>query len=183
MTVHRPNVREYFYYLLQGLVTSVALTYFFENIARRLVVDFFSTHLAGFVLIVILAPIIEEYFKVYPLFRRHAETARSLIKLGLMSGLGFGISEFIVYVFFAGVPFTIRIPGLLFHAASTSIIASGISKYRFLRFYIIAVILHSVNNFFAELGELWLIGGLITVFTTYILAYREYLSAEDEYTL
>ncbi len=183
MKVHRPSTGEYIYYFAQGLITSVALTFFFENIARRLVNDFFSTLLAGFVLIVILAPIIEEYFKVYPLFSRHPETARSLIKLGFVIGLGFGVSEFIVYVFLGGVPAVIRIPGLLFHAASASITASGISKNRFLQFYVIAVVLHAANNLFAELGEIWLIGGLATVLVAYILAYREYSSAEDEYTI
>lgn len=183
LEIHRPNIKEYLAYLIQGLITSVAITFFFENLARGLVTDFFSTQIAGFLLIVILAPVIEEYTKVYPLFRRHSETARSLIKLGFCSGLGFGISEFIVYVFFAGVPSYIRLPGLLFHAASTSITASGISKNQFLRFYAIAVILHSINNFFAELGEVWFIGGLGTVILTYIFAYRQLSSAEDEYTI
>ena len=183
MEVHKPDTREYLYYFVQGLVISVALTFFFESIARRVVSDFFSTHMAGFLLIVILAPIIEEYFKVYPLFNRHAETARSLIKLGFFSGLGFGVSEFFVYVFFAGAPVIVRLPGLLFHAASTSIAASGFYKNEFPKFYAIAVLLHAVNNFFAELGDIWLIGGLATLLLAYIIAYKEYSSAEDEYTI
>ncbi len=181
--VHRPGVKEYLYYFVQGLIISVALTFFFENMARGLVTDFFSTQMAGFVLIVVLAPIIEEYFKVYPLFSRHAETARSQIRLGFFSGLGFGISEFFVYVFLVGAPVSVRLPGLLFHAASTSIAASGFSKHQFLQFYAIAVILHAVNNFFAELGDIWFFGGLATVLLAYILAYREYSTAEDEYTI
>jgi hypothetical protein len=183
LEVHRPSAQEDLYYLVQGLIISVALTYFFENMARSLVVDFFSTRMAGFVLIVVLAPIIEEYFKVYPLFARHAETARSLIKLGFFTGLGFGISEFFVYVFFVGAPVAVRLPGLLFHAASTSIAASGFSKNEFPMFYAMAVVLHAVNNFFAELGDIWLFGGLATVLLAYILVYREYSTAEDEYTI
>ena len=183
MTVHKPNTREYLSYLTQGLVTSVILTFFFETLARDLVNEYFSTQMAGFVLVVVLAPIIEEYFKVYPLRNRHPETARSLIKLGYITGLGFGISEFIIYVYLANVPALIRLPGLFFHAASASITTTGITKNRFTQYYLVAVILHAINNFFAELGEIWLIGGLATMFLTYIIAYREYITAEDEYTI
>jgi len=45
-------------------------------------------------LIVILAPFIEELAKVFPLFYRHGETERSLVTLGLLIGLGFGVAEF-----------------------------------------------------------------------------------------
>jgi hypothetical protein len=181
--VHKPSTGEYLYYFVQGLIISVGMTFLFENLARQVVNDFFSTRMAGFVLIVGAAPIIEEYFKIYPLFTRHAETARSLIKLGFFSGLGFGLAEFCIYVFLAGAPVTIRLPGLLFHAASTSITATGISKNQFTQYYVIAVVLHAVNNFFAELGDIWFIGGLATVLLAYIISYRDYAAAEDYYTI
>ena len=183
MEVHKPSNAEYLYYFAQGLVISVAMTFFFENLARQVVNDFFSTQMAGFMLLVVAAPLIEEYFKIYPLFNRHAETARSLIKLGFSSGLGFGLAEFFVYVFLGGAPVAIRIPGLLFHAASTSITATGLSKNQFSQYYIIAVVLHAMNNFFAELGNLWFVGGLATVLLAYIISYRDYSVAEDYYTI
>jgi len=183
MEVHRPSTAEYLYYFSQGLVISVAMTFFFENLARQIVNDYFSTQMAGFILIVGAAPLIEEYFKIYPLFSRHAETARSLIKLGFFSGLGFGLAEFFVYVFLAGAPVVIRLPGLLFHAASTSITATGLSKNQFTQYYILAVVLHAINNFFAELGDLWFVGGLATVLLAYIISYRDYSAAEDYYTI
>ena len=55
--------------------------------------------------VAIVAPFIEEFAKVFPLFYRHGENERSIITLGLLTGLGFGITEFLFYVFILGAPF------------------------------------------------------------------------------
>ena len=41
-----------------------------------------------------LAPLIEEFSKTYPLFYRHGETQRSIVRLALMIGLRFGVEKF-----------------------------------------------------------------------------------------
>jgi RsiW-degrading membrane proteinase PrsW (M82 family) len=99
--------------------------------------------------IAVLAPFIEEFAKAYPLFYRHGESQRSLFTMGLLVGLGFGIVEFFEYVLLLGVPFWVRLPGIFFHAALTSIVAYGIASRRSALFYLIAVFFHSSVNFLA----------------------------------
>ncbi len=60
--------------------------------------------------IVLLAPFIEEFAKVGPLLYRHGENERSIMNLGIFTGLGFGITEFVLYPFVLGDPF---FPGFL----------------------------------------------------------------------
>jgi hypothetical protein len=67
----------------------------------------------------------------------------------VLVGLGFGIVELLTYVSVLGTPIIYRLPALLFHPASTSIIAYGITTKRPLPFYLIAVFLHFSNNYFA----------------------------------
>jgi len=119
--------------------------------------------------------------KAYPLFYRNGETERSIFTLGFLTGLGFGISEFFVYVFAQGVPIPIRLPGLIFHAASTSIVAYGIGTKQPIRFYLVAVVLHFVNNFTALFGALWLVGGLGAVLLAYLLAWYLYKRTSERF--
>ena len=97
----------------------------------------------------VVAPFVEELAKVFPLFYRHGETERSIVTLGVLIGLGFGISEFFLYVVFLHVPPIARVPGVIFHASSASITAYGIAKKNPLPYYLISVMLHAANNFFA----------------------------------
>ncbi len=109
--------------------------------------------------VIILAPFIEELAKVFPLFYRHGETERSIVTLGILIGLGFGISELVLYVAFLGVPLIDRIPGVIFHASSAAITAYGIAKKNPLPYYLLAVVLHVANNFFAYevCGDFWFV--------------------------
>ena len=66
--------------------------------------------------------------------------------LGFLVGLGFGIIEFLEYVLILKVPFFFRLPGIFFHAASTSIVGYGIANKKPAAFYLIAVALHFSNN-------------------------------------
>ena len=61
--------------------------------------------------IVLLAPVIEELAKVVPLLYRHGENERSIMNLGILTGLGFGITAFVLYPFVLGAPFFF--PGFL----------------------------------------------------------------------
>ena len=92
--------------------------------------------------------------------------------LGFLTGLGFGIAEFFLYVFLFDAPFFLRIHPIFFHAASTSIVTYGISHRSTLKFYALAVALHFLNNLFASLGDLWFIGGVGATIAAYYLAYR-----------
>jgi RsiW-degrading membrane proteinase PrsW (M82 family) len=167
--IHRPDVSEMLFFLLSGIIISIPFTIFFEQFANLFcfLLPLFSGQLCS---IAILAPFIEEFAKAYPLFYRHGETQRSIFHLGLLTGLGFGITEFCLYIFVYNAPVVIRIPGLLFHAATTSVVAYGIARKKPLIFYLLAVFLHFSYNFFTVLGNAWyFIDTLILIFT-YLLS-------------
>ena len=127
----------------------------------------------------ILTPLVEEFAKVYPLFYRHGETERSIFNLGFLVGFGFGITEFFLYTFLLGVPFYLRLFGILFHASSTSIAAYGTAKKRIIPFYLLAVALHFANNFIAVIGSLNYLLVIINV-GTYYLSYYLYRGTSEK---
>ena len=95
--------------------------------------------------------------------------------------MGFGVSEFLIYVLFLGVPFYARLWGILFHASTTAIIAFGIAKRRTWIFYLIAVLLHLANNFMALLGGSWgVIGSTAIEVMSYIVAWRLYRRTREK---
>src|SRR5690606_8690604 len=138
--LHRPNTNELMFFLLSGAILSVPLTLFISQYVSTLLVGL-STFAATLISVTVFAPLIEEFSKVFPLFYRHGETQRSIFHLALMVGLGFGIVEFITYIAM-GVNPIIRIPGLLFHPASTAITAYGIAIKNPVPYYFAAVMLH-----------------------------------------
>jgi RsiW-degrading membrane proteinase PrsW (M82 family) len=175
---HRPDFKEKMFFLISGIVVSVPLTLFFGTFAERLCVVlpvFYATICA----VVIFTPFIEEFAKAFPLFYRHGETERSIFILGFLVGLGFGISEFFVYVFALEAPVLIRIPGILFHAATASIIAYGIAKKQPIFYYLIAVGLHFLNNFSA-LFDTGIIGYVIANVAAYYLSYDLYKKTTEK---
>lgn len=101
------------------------------------------------------------------------------MRLGFLSGLGFGLTEFFVYLNL-GVPFLLRLPAIGFHAAGTTIVGYGVSRRRTIRYYLLSVSLHFLNNFFAGLGFLWLIGGLGATLASYYLAWKFYTKLESD---
>ncbi len=94
--LHKPSNRELAFFFASGILVSIPFAAFFESL--------FPAGLSASFLIVVLAPFIEELAKVFPLFYRHGETERSIVTLGILMGLGFGIAEFFEYVFLIGVP-------------------------------------------------------------------------------
>jgi RsiW-degrading membrane proteinase PrsW (M82 family) len=170
--IHKPSLRELAFFFSSGILVSIPFTLFFAQL---------YTFIPSAIAIVILAPFIEELAKVFPLFYRHGETERSYVVLGVLIGLGFGISEFVLYVFFLGVPFVDRIPGIIFHASSASITAYGIAKKNPLPYYLIAVSLHIANNFFALTGDIFsLFAELLVLIAVYLLAWRYYHRASKD---
>lgn len=145
LSVHKPDLKEKIFFLLAGLLVSVPFTIFFSDFSNSLC-DFMPILFAQLCSVVLLAPFIEEFAKVFPLLYRHGENERSLMTLGVLTGLGFGITEFILYTFVLGEPLFSRLPGLIFHSASAGITTYGIIKNQPFRFYIFSVTLHSINN-------------------------------------
>jgi RsiW-degrading membrane proteinase PrsW (M82 family) len=174
--VHKPDIKEKIFFLISGLLVSVPFTLFFSEFSDSLCIAmplFFAQVCSS----VIFAPFIEEFAKVFPLFYRHGETERSLLDLGILVGLGFGVTEFALYVFALGASFISRVPGVIFHASSTCITAYGIVKKKPIAFYLIAVAFHLANNLLAlfskEFALLYILG-LIVLVAAYLLAWRLY---------
>jgi RsiW-degrading membrane proteinase PrsW (M82 family) len=176
--VHKPDSREYLFYFLSGIVISIPFTVFYETYTDQFcfMLPIFAAEMCS---TAIFAPFIEEFAKAYPLFYRHGETQRTYVNLGFLTGLGFGLTEFFLYIFVYNAPVLLRIPGLFFHAASTTIVAFGIATRKPIQYYLIAVFLHFSNNFFALLGDFWYIGGPLVLILTYVLAYYLYKQTKD----
>jgi RsiW-degrading membrane proteinase PrsW (M82 family) len=172
--VHKPDIKEKIFFFVSGLLVSVPFTLFFSNYVDSLciVLPMFYAEVCS---AVIFAPFIEEFAKVFPLYYRHGETERSIMTLAILTGLGFGVTEFALYVFTLGAPPISRIPGVIFHASSAGITAYGIAKKMPLRFYLVAVSLHLTNNLFALLGAALLyLPAVAILIATYLLAWRLY---------
>ena len=172
--IHKPSRKEYIFFFISGIALSFPFAYLSEQFTT-----FFPTPLQLAVLTLLLAPFLEELAKVFSLFYRHGETERSLVALGVIIGLGFGISELIVYVVFGGVPLIVRIPGVIFHASSAAITAYGIAKKNPLPYYLLAVFLHFANNFFAlePIGGVSVLFALLVLIVAYLLAWHYYHQA------
>jgi RsiW-degrading membrane proteinase PrsW (M82 family) len=171
--LHKPDHKELIFFFTSGIIVSIPFTLFFSQIY-----PFFPAAIT----VVLMAPFIEEFAKVLPLFYRHGETERSYVTLGILVGLGFGISELVLYVFFLGAPLIDRIPGVIFHASSAAITAYGLAKKNPLPYYIVAVLLHLTNNFFALEAAVpfGLFAELIVLIIAYLLAWHFYHISSPE---
>ncbi len=171
--IHKPGLKEKLFFCLSGIIVSIPITLYanvFSSHACFLLPAFYSALCST----ALFTPFIEEFAKVYPLFYRHGETEKSIFTLGFLTGLGFGFTEFLLYVFVEGVPAYVRLPAIFFHAAGTSIAAFGIATKRPVSFYLIAVALHLLNNFFASTEFFWMTGVLGATIITYFLSWHLY---------
>lgn len=180
--VHKPSSTERIFFFISGIVTGAPFTLFVQSVAGSLLVNL-STFDAVLISAVLLAPFLEEFAKAFPLLYRHGETQRSIFSLGFLTGLGFGVFEFVIYVFVFGVPIVLRLPGILFHAASTSITAYGIATKKPVPFYLTAVGLHLANNISAflrlsaqsaDILGPWSMGAYLAAVATYLLSWYLY---------
>ncbi len=173
ISLHKPSLKELIFFLISGIVISFPFALFFEQL---------SSFVPAIISLVVMAPLIEELAKVFPLFYRHGETERSIVNIGVLLGLGFGITELIEYVFLLDVPFVVRIPGVIFHASSAAIVAYGIAKKNPLPYYLLALALHFANNFLAEftIVGFGLLANLLVLIITYLLAWRFYHQSSKE---
>jgi RsiW-degrading membrane proteinase PrsW (M82 family) len=183
--VHKPDIKEKIFFLGSGLLMSVPFTLFVSDFSDSLCVAM-PLIVAQVCTLVIFTPFIEEVAKVFPLFYRHGETERSIVDLGILAGVGFGITELVLYVFTLGEPIISRIPGVIFHASSTCITAYGIAKKKPLKFYLIAVAAHLANNLFAlfsSTDSFLYIPAVIVLLATYLLAWRLYSRTSETIVL
>jgi hypothetical protein len=178
ISIHRPKIQEKLFFLLSGVIVSIPLTSFIYAFPD-LVLSLIPKTLAATLVALLLAPLIEEFSKAYPLFYRHAETERSIFTLGFLVGTGFGIVELAEYVILLQVPILLRLPGVFFHASTTSIVAFGIAKKRPVLFYLTAVALHLSNNLLATFWPLYLIGGPAIIGLTYFLCWFLYQKTQE----
>ncbi|MCL5094062.1 MAG: PrsW family intramembrane metalloprotease [Patescibacteria group bacterium] len=176
---HRPGVREKLFFFVSGAIISVPFAILTNALTSDLLVLSVSGSLASFLAIAFFAPFLEEFAKAYPLFFRHGETERSIIILGFLTGFGFGLVEFFIYVFGFGAPILIRIPMVLFHATNTTIVAYGLGKNKAFLFYLLVVFLHAINNTGAFLGALGIILIAAAILTSYFLAYTFYKNSTE----
>ena len=182
VSLHKPSVNEKLFFLLSGAIVSVPLTLFVEqNFGDPLLVG-----LSGFnvtlITVTVFAPFIEEFAKVFPLFYRHGETQRSIFNLALFVGLGFGVVEFFTYVaVFGPQVIPARLSGLLFHPASASITAYGIATKRPWPFYLAAVGLHFVNNFFAVVTPAVVPSSVIVLAVTLFASWHLHGRAKEKF--
>jgi RsiW-degrading membrane proteinase PrsW (M82 family) len=173
--LHKPALQERLFFLLSGIIVSIPQTAFINGVLYPFVPPDYAVWLS----VVVLAPLVEEFSKAFPLLFRHAETERSIFVLGFLVGLGFGIVEFVEYVVLLGAPIVLRVPGIFFHASITSIVAFGIAKKRSLPFYLLAVALHFSNNFLAVLGPIWYLGGPAVIGVAYLLSWYFYSKTQE----
>ena len=170
--IHRPGLKEKFFFFLSGTIVSIPFTLYTRTLTSQLCV-LMPILYARICSTAIFTPFVEEFAKAYPLLYRHGETERSIFTLGFIVGLGFGITEFFMYVFLVRTPMYIRLPVIFFHAASTSITAYGIARDR-PWLYLVAVTLHFLNNLGAIFGLLWLIYGFPTLIVALFLSWTFY---------
>lgn len=175
---HRLGWKEKLFFLISGIIVSIPVTLFFGALGKSFY-SFLPAIYSQVLSVIILTPFIEEFAKAYPLFYRYSVSERSLFILGLLVGLGFGITEFFVYVFGYGAPVYARLFGLFFHAASTSLVAYGIAKNRPIIFYLVAVFLHFSYNLSA-LKE-GVIGVIVISLFAYVLSGLAYKRTTERY--
>ncbi len=166
------------FFLASGIIVSIPMALFFEP-SPSFLQCLLPAAVADILAIAVLAPIIEEFAKAYPLFYRHGESQKSLFLMGFLVGFGFGIVEFLAYVIVVGVPWYVRVPGLFFHAALTSTIAFGIAAKHAGAFYVLVVSLHGLNNFMALFDAPFFIYAILLA-TVFILSYLLYTKASEQ---
>lgn len=177
--IHRPTSREMLFFFLCGVIMSISITFFISSLLEPTLVGLPALS-AEVIFIAVFPGFIEEFSKIFPLYYRHAETQRSILNLAIMVGLGFALVELFEYVLLMGTPVIVRIPGLFFHPATTTISAYGIVTKRPLPFYLLAASLHFSTNLFAILTPFPFSLQFIFIAITIYLAYSFYNRSKEK---
>ena len=177
--IHRPKPIEMAFFFSCGIIMSVSITLVVVSLLDPLLI-IFDSFIASVISTAFFAPLIEEFSKIFPLYYRHGETQRSILKLAVMVGLGFAIVELLEYVILFQTPVAFRIPGLFFHPSNTAIAAYGIVAKKPVPFYLLAVALHFSANFLAIVNPLPISGSILIVGFTVFLAYTFYNKTKEK---
>jgi len=147
------------FFFLSGVLISIPLTIHYRKFVEPLFYKIPLFRGQRWILIepirkALFTPLLEEFAKAYPILNRRDDKDRSLVTLGFLVGLGFGIAESFMYISRGDASIITRVllPSL-FHAASTAIVAYGIAKDRPIRSYLASVTLHSLHNLPAALKK------------------------------
>ncbi len=178
--VHRPDWKEKLFFFASGLLVGVPFTVVFSQIIDvvYLAVPALVAQLGS---VGITTPFIEEFAKVFPLFYRHGENERSIMTLGLLAGLGFGLTAFAIDVATLGLTYVSLLPWIFFDAASAGITAFGIAKNKILPFFLLAVALHAANSFAFFIGDaVFYALGLVLVGMTIFLSWYFYQRTSED---
>jgi RsiW-degrading membrane proteinase PrsW (M82 family) len=125
-----------------------------------------------FLTVVVIAPFVEEFAKVFGLFRvsRFIDHPRSGLVLGAAVGLGFAATENMLYegsallgggvVLFLTTALIRSFSSALMHGSATSMSGYGLARSRFggrswVPYYLLAVLMHAAFNLFASFGGLF----------------------------
>jgi RsiW-degrading membrane proteinase PrsW (M82 family) len=131
-----------------------------------------NPNLITFIIIIGIAPIIEEFVKVMVVLRfsRYIWRPRNGLVFGAACGLGFAATENFLYegtalftsgfAAFLSLAVIRSISSLLMHASATSISGYGVARAKsygdhWWPYFIAAVVMHSTFNMFASFGELF----------------------------
>jgi RsiW-degrading membrane proteinase PrsW (M82 family) len=163
------------FFFLSGVLISVALTSHVRSFVDPLLLKISLFRGQRWTLIkpfraTLITPFLEEFAKAYPIMYRSDDKERSLFTLGSLVGLGFGIAESIVYVSTGRASIYERLLPTLFHAASTAIVAYGITKDRPIRSYLASVTLHSLHNLSFVLNIPWIISTYPILLATFSIS-------------
>jgi RsiW-degrading membrane proteinase PrsW (M82 family) len=129
-------------------------------------------NLITFLIIIVIAPVIEELVKmmVVKRFSRYIWRPRNGLVFGAACGLGFAATENFLYegtalftvgfAAFASLAVIRSISSLLMHASATSISGYGVARAKsygehWWPYLVMAIIMHSTFNMFASFGELF----------------------------
>lgn len=158
-----------------ALILYWVIEYFYgRTVEREYVWLRFDAPLGLLVLVSFIAPVVEEFAKgigvytarvsinepedglVYGASSGFGFAATENLSYGLLAYLAGGISASLLLIFFRSLS------SALLHASSTATMGFGIGnnivfggKYHVLPYYLVAVAMHSVFNFFASFGELY----------------------------
>lgn len=189
---HRQQWFSIFLCFLWGATIAVAASFILEIFFEIPLT--FSSSLSGltpFLLVVVVAPVVEEFTKPLALRLRLVKTNLSELEDGLIygavAGLGFSATENLLYGFSflseGFITFLVfmamrSVGGCLLHASATALTGYGIGKtmmkqssfFGVLPYFLLAIFLHGSYNFLVSYELLGVLSGLALAFLFVILA-------------
>ena len=154
------------------LIELTASYLLFESIGREYELFVLNPSIISFIMIILIAPVVEEYVKALGVsyYSRSIWRPRNGLMTGAAVGLGFAATENFLYESnaylaegaeaFIVLALVRSFSSTLMHASATSIAGYGFARAkiygsRWWPYLIIAMLMHILFNFFASFGELF----------------------------